>query len=86
LPPYDSDSRPDEAQAFVNERIAHGPDYIKVIYDNGPRFAAMSKATLAAIVECGALAPQDGDSPCRVGAGYLDVIDSGADGLAHVRS
>src|SRR5216683_6636607 len=51
LPPMIPISRPNEAQAFVDERIAHGSDYIKVIYDNGPRFAAMSKATLAAIVK-----------------------------------
>src|ERR1700688_2085271 len=51
LPPMIPISRPDEAQAFVDERIAHGSDYIKVFYDNGPRFAAMSKAILAAIVK-----------------------------------
>ncbi len=43
---------PEEAQAFVDERDrARRHDYIKVFYDNGPRFAAMSKETLAAIVK-----------------------------------
>src|ERR1700691_4739129 len=42
LPPMTPIRGPDQAQAFVDERIAHGSDYIKVFYDNGPRFAAMS--------------------------------------------
>ena len=48
LPPMIPIRGPADAQAFVDERIAHGSDYIKVFYDNGPRFAAMSKETLAA--------------------------------------
>src|SRR5258708_15812773 len=40
-----------EAQGLVDERIAHGSDYIKIIYDNGPRFAAMPKDVMAAIVK-----------------------------------
>src|SRR6202167_4207422 len=51
LPPMTPIRGPDQAQAFVEERITHGSDYIKVFYDNGPRFAAMSKETLAAIVK-----------------------------------
>lgn len=86
LPPMTPIRGPDQAQAFVDERIAHGSDYIKVFYDNGPRFAAMSKETLAAIVKAAharhkmAIVHGGGASA----NGYLDVIDSGADGLAHV--
>ena len=84
LPPMIPISRPNEAQAFVDERIAHGSDYIKVIYDNGPRFAAMSKATLAAIVKAAHSRHKMVIVHVASAQGYLDVIDSGADGLAHV--
>jgi imidazolonepropionase-like amidohydrolase len=82
LPPMIPISRPDEAQAFVDERIAHGSDYIKVFYDNGPRFAAMSKATLAAIVKAAHSRHKIVIVHVASAQGYLDVIDSGADGLA----
>jgi urease alpha subunit len=42
--------KPEEAQAAVDERIAQGSDYIKIMYDNGPRFAAMPKDVMEAIV------------------------------------
>jgi len=84
LPPMIPISRPNEAQAFVDERIAHGSDYIKVIYDNGPRFAAMSKVTLAAIVKAAHSRHKMVIVHVASAQGYLDVIDSGADGLAHV--
>ncbi|HSU90890.1 MAG TPA: hypothetical protein VLI44_05550, partial [Sporolactobacillaceae bacterium] len=84
LPPMIPISKPDEAQAFVDERIAHGSDYIKVMYDNGPRFAAMSKATLAAIVKAAHSRHKMVIVHVATAQGYLDVIDSGADGLAHV--
>jgi imidazolonepropionase-like amidohydrolase len=76
--------RPDQAQAFVAERIAHGSDYIKVFYDNGPRFAAMSKETLAAIVKAAHARHKMVIVHVASAQGYLDVIDTGADGLAHV--
>jgi imidazolonepropionase-like amidohydrolase len=84
LPPMIPISRPDEAQAFVDERVAHGSDYIKVLYDNGPRFAAMSKATLTAIVKAAHARHKMVIVHVFSAQGYLDVIDSGADGLAHV--
>src|SRR5260370_18615905 len=84
LPPMIPISRPDEAHAFVDERIAHGSDYIKVFYDNGPRFAAMSKATLAAIVKAAHARHKMVIVHVGSAQGYLDVIDAGADGLAHV--
>ena len=84
LPPMIPISGPDQAQAFVDERIAHGSDYIKVIYDNGPRFAAMSKATLEAIVKAAHARHKMVIVHVASAQGYLDVIDSDADGLAHV--
>ncbi|MGO9602886.1 MAG: amidohydrolase family protein [Candidatus Binataceae bacterium] len=84
MPPIVPISIPGQAQAFVNERIQHGSDYIKVMYDNGPRFAAMSKDILDAIVKAahqrGKIVVVHAFSPQAI----LDVINSGADGLAHV--
>jgi imidazolonepropionase-like amidohydrolase len=84
LPPMIPIGGPDQAQAFVDERIAHGSDYIKVLYDNGPRFAAMSKTTLEAIVKAAHARHKMVIVHVFSAQGYLDVIDSGADGLAHV--
>ncbi len=86
LPPLVPIRGPEQAQAFVDERIAHGSDYIKVFYDNGPRFAAMSKETLAAIVKVAharhkMVIVHGGGTSLQ---GFLDVVDSGADGLAHL--
>jgi imidazolonepropionase-like amidohydrolase len=75
---------PEQAQAFVDERIAQGSDYIKVFYDNGPRFASMTKETLAAIVKAAHARHKMVIVHVFSAQGYLDVIDAGADGLAHV--
>lgn len=79
---------PDEAQAFVDARIAEGSDYIKIIYDDGSayglHFPTISKATMAAVV---AAAHKRGKLTV-VHIGTLqdarDAIDAGADGLAHL--
>jgi imidazolonepropionase-like amidohydrolase len=84
LPPMTPIRGPDQAQAFVDERIAHGSDYIKVFYDNGPRFASMSKETLAAIVKAAHARHKMVIVHVASANGYLDVIDIGAEGLAHV--
>ena len=84
LPPMIPIRGPDEAQAFVDERIAHGSDYIKVMYDNGPRFAAMSKETLAAIVKAAHKRGKMVVVHLYSAQGSLDAINAGADGLAHV--
>jgi imidazolonepropionase-like amidohydrolase len=84
LPPIVPIQTPQQAQAFVDERIVHGSDYIKIMYDNGPRFAAMSKDVMEAIVTAahkrGKMVIVHVFSP----QGILDVINAGADGLAHV--
>ncbi len=75
---------PEQAQAFVDERIAQGSDYIKVFYDNGPRFASMTKETLVAIVKAAHARHKMVIVHVFSAQGYLDAIDAGADGLAHV--
>lgn len=81
-------AEPEEAAAFVAQRIADGADFIKIIYDNFKMFdrpiPTLSKQTLFAVVaaahEQGRIAvvhSRDVDS-------YADVVEAGADGLAHV--
>jgi len=84
LPPLTPIRTADQAQAFVDERIAHGSDYIKVMYDNGPRFATMPKAVLEAIVKAAHKRGKMVIVHTYSAQGFLDVINAGSDGLAHV--
>ncbi|HVT60760.1 MAG TPA: amidohydrolase family protein [Thermoanaerobaculia bacterium] len=81
-------SKPEEAQAWVDARLAEGSDYIKIIYDDGKpyglAFPTLSKETMAAVV---AAAHQRGKlAVVHIGAlaGARDAIEVGADGLAHL--
>jgi imidazolonepropionase-like amidohydrolase len=74
---------PEEAQAFVDARIADGSDYIKIMYDFGENYTIMSRATMAAVVR--AAHKRRKLVVVHIGSyqGALDAIDAGADGLAH---
>lgn len=79
---------PDEAQAFVDARIAEGSDYIKIVYDDGSaygmHFPTLNEATLHALIEAaharGKLAVVHTGSLADARA----AIEAGADGLAHL--
>ncbi|HTR62301.1 MAG TPA: amidohydrolase family protein [Candidatus Binataceae bacterium] len=81
--PIPTIGQPEEAQAFVDARIAEGSDYIKIMYDFGENYTIMSRATMAAVVAAahkrGKLVVVHIDSY----QGALDAINAGADGLAH---
>ncbi|MFZ1129548.1 MAG: CIA30 family protein [Terriglobales bacterium] len=79
---------PDEAQAWVDARIAEGSDYIKIVYDDASAYGGhrptLSKAAMKAVIDAahkrGKLAVVHiGDQQ-----GAKDAIDAGADGLAHL--
>jgi len=75
---------PEEAQEFVDARIAEGSDYIKIIYSDGSRMPTISKATLTAVVEA---AHRRGKlTVVHIGTlqGAREAIEVGADGLAHL--
>lgn len=79
---------PEEAQDFVDARIAEGSDYIKIIYDNGQAYdrdiSTITKATMAALVEA---AHKRGKLAIVHALRYQDACDAlevGADGLAHL--
>ncbi len=71
---------PQQASGKVDQRIAEGSDYIKIMYEDGPRFAAMPKPVMEAIVKA---AHQRGKMVIVHGTS-LDIPDAGADGLAHL--
>jgi len=84
-------TRPDQAQAFVDARIAEGADYIKIFHDDGStwpwtkqRVPMLDIPTLRALVEAahnrGKLAVVHILSEQQA----RDAITAGADGLAHV--
>ena len=81
-------SAPEEAQAFVDARIAEGSDYIKIVYDDaksyGRNIPTISRATMAAVIQAahrrGKLAVVHIST---IGAAR-DAIESGADGLVHL--
>ena len=83
-------SSPDQAQAFVDARIAEGSDYIKIIYDDALEYGVpkptptLDKQTLAAVI---AAAHKRGRLAV-VHIGSLqqarEAIEAGADGLAHL--
>ncbi len=83
-------SNPDQAQAFVDARIAEGSDYIKIVYDDALEYGVpkakptLDKKTLAAVI---AAAHKRGKLAV-VHIGSLqqarDVLEAGADGLAHL--
>jgi len=77
-----------DAQSFVDARIAEGSDYIKIIYDDGSayaiKFPTLTNEEVAAVVA--AAHKRNKLAVVHVGsqAGARDVIESGADGLAHI--
>lgn len=79
---------PDQAQAFVDARIAEGSDYIKVIYDDASAYGGhrptLDKATLKAVIEAahkrGKIAVVHIGNQQEV----VDAINAGADGPAHL--
>lgn len=76
---------PKEAQAFVDECIAEGSDYIKIIYTLGnPRYENISKETLTAVVKAAHARKKLVAVHIGSAAGARDAIAAGADGLAHL--
>jgi imidazolonepropionase-like amidohydrolase len=84
-------SGPEEAQAWVDDRIAEGSDYIKIMYEYGGDTGqggrpSIDKATLEALIAAaharGKLAVVHIHSERQA----MDAIEANADGLAHLFS
>ncbi len=87
-PSFPTITKPEEAKEFVEDRIAEGSDFIKVIYDDGSAYSmtrpTIDKATLRAVIEA---AHENGKLVVVHAAtlqNCLDVIEAGGDGLAHL--
>src|ERR1700733_2108007 len=81
-------SSPDEAQAWVDARIAEGSDYIKIVIDDASAYGGhrptLNKETLKAVIDA---AHKRGEmAVVHVGTQQQarDAIEAGADGLAHL--
>jgi imidazolonepropionase-like amidohydrolase len=86
--PIPTISSPEEAQAFVDARIAEGSDYIKIVFDDrgasAPMFPSITTDTMKAVV---AAAKARGKlAVVHIGSqsSALAAIDAGADGLVHI--
>jgi imidazolonepropionase-like amidohydrolase len=84
---------PDQAQAFVDARIAEGSDYIKIIHDDGStwtwttkRVPMLDTATLRAQVTAAHKRAKLAVVHVLSEQQARDAIDRGADGLAHMFS
>lgn len=82
---------PEEAQAFVDARIAEGSDYIKIIHDDGrtwpwttTRVPMLDIATVRALVAAAHKRRKVAVVHVLSEAQARDAISSGADGLAHM--
>lgn len=79
---------PDEAQAFVDARIAEGSDFIKIIYDDGSAYSmsrpTLDKATLRAVIEAAHKRGKLAIVHAATLQNCIDVFEAGGDGLAHL--
>src|ERR1017187_4960769 len=81
-------SSPEQAQAFVDARIAEGSDYIKIVYDDGKAFGisfpTLGQETLKAVIA--AAHARKKLAVVHIGSlqGAREAVEAGADGLAHL--
>jgi len=78
-------NKPEKAQEFVDERIAEGSDYIKIIYEGGEP-AGVTKEVLSAVIK--AAHERDKMTVVHIGTrkAAKEAVEAGADGLAHIYS
>jgi len=78
-------STPEDAEAWVEQRIAEGSDYIKIVYmPDTPSLPSLDRATAAALIKA---AHQQGVlavAHISTSAGAQDMLDDEIDGLVHL--
>lgn len=81
-------SKPEEAQDFVDARIAEGSDFIKVIYDDGSSYSmskpTLDKETLHAVIKAAHRRGKLVVVHAATLQNCFDVLEVGGDGLAHL--
>jgi imidazolonepropionase-like amidohydrolase len=81
-------TRPEEAQAWVDARVAEGSDYIKIVLEDGSPYGrqipTLDRPTLAAVIRA---AHKDGKLAVvhiSTEDAAKEAIEEGADGLVHI--
>jgi imidazolonepropionase-like amidohydrolase len=87
--PFPTASTPEEAVALVDERVAQGADYIKIIVEDGavtghPNLPMMNDETLRAAVVAAHRHGKMAIAHATTLAATARVIAAGVDGLAHI--
>lgn len=80
-------SKPEEAEAFVNARIAEGSDFIKIIWERGSgskKIPTLTKETIKALIDAAHRRHKLAIVHISTLQDAMDVMDAGADGLAHL--
>jgi imidazolonepropionase-like amidohydrolase len=81
-------SHPEEAAAWVDQRIAEGSDYIKIVIEDGKEIGlslpTLDAATVAAVVAAAHRRGKMVVVHVQTLAAAREAIDAGADGLAHL--
>ncbi|WP_288381615.1 CIA30 family protein [uncultured Massilia sp.] len=82
--PIPTISKPEEAQAFVDARIAEGSDFIKIVMEGGYGFKPLSLATAKAVIDAAHKRGKMAVVHIGTEKDARDVLAAGADGLVHL--
>ncbi len=81
-------SRPEEAQAWVDGRLAEGSDYIKIVSEDGAAYggqrSALDHATVAALIEAAHRRGRRAVVHVSTQERAMAALEAGADGLVHI--
>ncbi|MBW8875583.1 MAG: CIA30 family protein [Acidobacteria bacterium] len=81
-------TKPEEAQAWVDARIAEGSDYIKIISEDaklyGRTIPTLDKATIAAVVQAAHKRGKLAVVHISTETAATEALEAGADGLVHI--
>lgn len=75
---------PEQAQAFVDARIAEGSDFIKIVMESGYGFPSLDLATAKAVIAAAHLRGKLAVVHIGNEKDARAVLDAGADGLVHL--
>jgi imidazolonepropionase-like amidohydrolase len=83
-------SRAEDAEAFVEARLAEGSDYLKIIKDDGSAFGfrrpALNADTVGALIRAAHARRRLAIVHIATASDARDAINAGADGIAHIYS
>ncbi|HET9211127.1 MAG TPA: amidohydrolase family protein [Thermoanaerobaculia bacterium] len=81
-------TKPEEAQGWVDARVAEGSDYIKIILEDGSPYGrkipTLDKATLTALVQAAHRRKKLAVVHVSTEDAAKETIEAGADGLVHI--